>query len=220
MGVDDDAYTNGVAWRNLEAASAAARVLRRRPPPAWSAVAAGLHVPYDSVAAFHPTYEKAAPQTLGSVVPLLAYPLALPMPVRAKRADLAHAVTRLAREGGGAMMTVTLYPVVAAELGNRALVDSLLARTYRPWLRGPFLVLSETPTEEDATDFLTGAGGFLQQIMFGWTGLRLSSVGLEAGYPPLLPSSVRRLVLQGVYVHGLRRDITVEGGRLVMGPSR
>ena len=39
-------------------------------------------------------------------------------------------------------------------------------------MKGPFLMLSETPTN-DAVNFVTGAGGFLQQVIYGWTGLRL-----------------------------------------------
>jgi hypothetical protein len=37
---------------------------------------------------------------------------------------------------------------------------------------------------------LTG-GGFLQQVIFGYTGLRLGERGLEPGFPPLLPSTSR-----------------------------
>lgn len=218
VGVDDDAYTNAVALRALQAADAAARRLGRRPDPRWARVAARLYIPYDSAAAYHPTYRKAAPESLGSVVPLLAYPLAVEMPAQARRTDLRNAVTRLEREGAGAMMTVTLYPVVAAELGDRALLDALLPRTYRPWLRGRFDVLSETPKSVDSTDFLTGAGGFLQQVVFGWTGLRLGPTGLEPRFPPLLPSSVRRLELRGIRVRGAVRDVVVEGGRLRMTP--
>ncbi|MBX6362463.1 MAG: glycoside hydrolase family 65 protein [Gemmatimonadetes bacterium] len=214
VGVDDDAYTNAVALRALQAVDSAARRLGRRPDPRWARVASRLYIPYDSAGGYHPTYHKAAPATLGSVVPLLAYPLGLDMPVRARRTDLANAVMRMATEGAGSMMTVTLYPVVAAELGDRALLDALLRDTYRPWLRGPFDMLAETPRSVDATDFLTGAGGFLQQVVFGWTGLRLGSAGLEPRFRPVLPSSVRRLELRGIYIRGEMRDIVVEGGRL------
>ena len=48
-------------------------------------------------------------------------------------------------------------------------------------------MLSETPTN-DAVDFVTGAGGFLQQVIFGYTGLRLGERGLEPAFPPVLPS--------------------------------
>ena len=80
-------------------------------------------------------------------------------------------------------MGITLLSVGAAELGDRRLVDSLLPYSYRNHLKGPFLLPSETPTN-NAVGFLTGAGGFLQQVIFGYTGLRLGDRGLEPAFPP------------------------------------
>ena len=70
------------------------------------------------------------------------------------------------------MMGSTLLSVDAAELGDRALLDSLLPHSYQGHLRGPFLMLSETPSN-DAVNFVTGAGGFLQQVIYGYTGLQV-----------------------------------------------
>src|SRR5207245_444001 len=80
-------YTNAVARKNLEFAVLASRRLGRVPDPKWSRVAERLHVPYDSAGQYHPTYEGAPPETRGSVVPLPAYPLGLPMSERARRND-------------------------------------------------------------------------------------------------------------------------------------
>ena len=81
------------------------------------------------------------------------------------------------------MMGSTLLSVDAAELGDRAMVDSLLPLSYRGHLKGPFLMLSETPTN-DAVNFVTGAGGFLQQVIYGYTGLRFGTKGDRAGVRP------------------------------------
>jgi trehalose/maltose hydrolase-like predicted phosphorylase len=207
--IGNDAYTNAVARKNLEMAVAASRRLGRTPDPRWARVAERLYMPYDSAGEYHPTYEGAPPDTRGSVVPLLAYPLAVPMSERAKRNDLEHAVRRLLVQGPGAMMTATLYPVIAAELGHRALVDTLLPWSYQGYLRPPFHVLAETP-RNDAVNFVTGAGGFLQQVVFGYTGLRLGEKGLELAFRPVLPSRIRRLVLGNFTVRGRRYDIVVE----------
>jgi len=143
-------------------------------------------------------------------VPLLAYPLGLPRSQQATRNDLDAAIGRLLKEGSGAMMTTTLYPAIAAELGDRALVDTLLPLSYRTHLRPPFAVLAETPTN-DAVNFLTGAGGFLQQVIFGYTGLRFGETGLRAAFPPVLPSRITRLTLRNVASRGRRYDVVVEG---------
>jgi len=210
IGVGNDTYTNAAARKNLELAIAASRRLGRTPDPRWARVAAGLVMPYDSAGQYHPTYEGAPDSTRGSVVPLLAYPLALPMSDAAKRNDLDAAVARLKTEGGGAMMTVTLYAVVAGELGERALVDTLMPFSYREHLRPPFAVLAET-AHNQAVNFLTGAGAFLQQVVYGWAGLRLGDNGVKAAFRPAPPSSVRRLTLTNVPVRGRRFDVIVEG---------
>jgi trehalose/maltose hydrolase-like predicted phosphorylase len=219
IGVTDDAYTNAVARKNLEIAGAASRRLGKPADPRWSLLASRLHLPYDSASQFFRTYEGAPDSTLGWVTPLLSYPLAVPMSPRAKRAQLQQAFAHLLRDGPGAMMGSTILAVGAAELNDRAMVDSLLPFSYRTHLKGPFLILSETPTN-DAVNFVTGAGGFLQQVIYGWTGLRLGERGLEPAFPPVLPSSVKRLVLRNIEVRGKRYDIIVDEAGRRMVPSQ
>ncbi|HET8622023.1 MAG TPA: hypothetical protein VFM14_00520 [Gemmatimonadales bacterium] len=216
IGVTDDAYTNAVARKNLEIAAAASRRLGVRPDPRWMGVASKLHLPYDSASQFFRTYEGAPDSTLGWVTPLLAYPLGIPMSPRAKRAQLEQAFARLLEAGPGAMMGSTILAVGAAELNDRRMVDTLLPHSYAQHLKGPFLMLSETPTN-DAVNFVTGAGGFLQQVIFGWTGLRFGDDGIEPAFPPLLPSRVTRLVLCNISIKGKRHDVIVDSaGRRVV----
>ena len=73
-------------------------------------------------------------------------------------------------------------------------------------------MLSETPTN-NAVNFVTGAGGFLQQVIFGYTGLRFGTQGIEPAFDPVLPSSVSRLVLRGIWLKGRRYDVVVDGAR-------
>jgi trehalose/maltose hydrolase-like predicted phosphorylase len=220
VGVNDDAYTNAVARRNLEIAAIASKRLGKPPDAQWAEVASKLHLPYDSTSEFFRTYEGAPDSTLGDVTPLLAYPLGLPMSERAKRSQLEQAVKSLLSEGPGAMMGSTLLSVDAAELGDRALLDSLLPQSYRPWLQGPFLMLSETPDKKNAVDFVTGAGGFLQQVIYGYTGLRIGEKGLEPAYPPLLPSGIKKLTLRNVYSRGKRYDVVVDSTGRKMVPHQ
>ena len=209
IGIGNDTYTNAVARTNLEIAAAASQRLGRLPDPRWARVAERLVIPYDSIGDYHPTYEGAPPESRGAVVPLLTYPLELPMSDTAQRNDLADAVRLLLAHGGGAMMGTTLYPIIAAQLGDTALVDSLLPLTYRGHLRPPFDVLAETP-QNDAVNFLTGAGGFLQQVVFGYAGLRLREAGVRPVYRPVLPAPLTRLVLRNVSSRGRRFDVVVE----------
>ena len=88
-------------------------------------------------------------------------------------------------------------------------MDTLLPMTYRGHLRPPFDALAETP-ENDAVNFITGAGGFLQQIVYGYSGLRLDENGLRRAFPPLLPSRLARLTLRNFSVRGRRYDVEVQ----------
>ena len=116
------------------------------------------------------------------------------------------------------MMGSTILGVGAAELNDRTMMDTLLPYSYRSHMKGPFLMLSETP-RNDAVNFVTGAGGFLQQVIYGWTGYRWGDRGLEPEFPALLPSSVKRLVLRNVSVRGKRYDITVDQSGRRMTPT-
>jgi protein-glucosylgalactosylhydroxylysine glucosidase len=210
IGIGNDTYTNAVARKNLQLATLASSRVGRVPDTLWGRVAAGLYIPYDSAGQYHPTYEGAPEAKRGSVVPLLAFPLGLPMSDTAKRNDIESAIRLMIKEGGGAMMTETLYPVIAAELGERALVDTLLPLSYEGHVRPPFYALAETP-RNDAVNFLTGAGGFLQQVIYGYTGLRITDEGLRPVYRPVLPSAITRLMLKHVSVRGKIFDIVVQG---------
>jgi trehalose/maltose hydrolase-like predicted phosphorylase len=220
IGVSDDGYTNAVARRNLESAVAAARQLGETPNPLWSHVATRLHIAFDSTRGTYRTYEGAPDSTLGSVTALLSYPLGMPMSRAVKRTNLQHAVHRMLTERRGALMGGTLLSVVAAELGDRALVDTLLVPSYDGYLKGPFLLISETPAN-NAVSFLTGAGGFLQQVIYGYTGLRISENGMDPVFAPVLPSRVSRLVLRNVHARGRRYDVIVDGkGRRIVPAAR
>jgi hypothetical protein len=78
-------------------------------------------------------------------------------------------------------------------------------------------VLAETP-KNDAVNFLTGAGGFLQQVIYGYTGLRLGDDGVRRAFAPLLPSTISRLTLRGFRIRGRCNDIVVENDVLRMNP--
>ncbi len=61
---------------------------------------------------------------------------------------------------------------------------------------------------------VTGAGGFLQQAIFGWTGLRLRTNGFAEEFQPMLPRNAKKLILQNIGVGGKRYDIVVEKNNL------
>jgi hypothetical protein len=94
------------------------------------------------------------------------------------------------------MMGNEFFPILGAELGDRRMIDAFLPAIWQAYLRPPFNVLAETPKNQNV-NFITGAGAFLQQFLYGYSGRRLGEDGLMPAYPPLLPSAVKTLVISG-----------------------
>ncbi len=211
VGVNNDAYTNLVAIRNLQIAEKSAKLLGEQANPKWMEVAKGIYIPYDSTKHYYLTYEGAPPQSLGAVVPLLYYPLELKVPNEVKANDLRNALSFIKKNGSGVMMGITLYQNVAAEIQDRTLFDDFYRMSYNGYLRGPFNVFSET-TNSMHINFLTGAGGFMQQVVFGYTGLRITNKGLRTEFKPMLPPGVSEVVIHNLHFGGKLFDVTVKNG--------
>ena len=210
--IKNDTYTNAVAKKNLELAIRASSVLGIPENPEWKKVADKMFIPYNEAGSYHPPFENAPTKTLGSVVPLLTYPLEVPMSNEAKRNNISQSANRVEKEGSGAMMGTTLLTVIAAELGDRELFERLFPFSYTGYFRPPFNALAETP-RNDGTNFITGAGGFLQQLIFGFTGLRFNEDGLTKKFSPMLPSSVQKLRLKNFTVRNKKVNFEFEQQR-------
>ena len=71
-----------------------------------------------------------------------------------------------------------------------------------------------SPPTNNNINFLTGAGAFLQQFIFGYAGLRFSSdAGLSRRFEPMMPERISRLKLRNVWIRGKRIDIIVPGAK-------
>ncbi|MFZ0590722.1 MAG: hypothetical protein WAM39_09580 [Bryobacteraceae bacterium] len=187
IGVSNDAWTNAIARENLELAIAAARATHQTPNPTWQKISGTLYLPE-------------------SDSPLLWFPLALPFTPLETRHILDSALRYIRSGETGAMMGGEFYPILAAEVGNRQLVGQLLDPLSRPYLRPPFQVIAETPSNQN-TNFITGAGAFLQQFVFGYSGLRLTDRGLEQKFHPLLPPNINTLTLRNIAIRGKRQTL-------------
>lgn len=164
-GVDDNAFTNGAAKRALEAATEAAQVLGERSDEAWKRVADGLrfHRNADGSVAEYEGYAGAKIKQADAA--LLAYPLELLTDRQEIERTINHYASKLDMENGPAM-SHALMAVNYGRLGNRKRWRELLMAGLKPYLRGPFMNIAETPSNNE-TYFLTGAGAVLQALIFG-----------------------------------------------------
>ncbi|RYY15901.1 MAG: glycoside hydrolase family 65 protein, partial [Cytophagaceae bacterium] len=167
--VDNDAFTNAAARANLQAATAAARLLGRRANPDWARVARNipiLHLP-GGVTQEHATYHGEGIKQAD--VNLLAYPLrTITDPAQIKK-DLAYYETRVPTRDTPAM-TQAIFALLYARLGNATQAQHFFQDAYLPNLLPPFRVIAETKGGTNPY-FATGAGGVLQAVLMGFGGL-------------------------------------------------
>ncbi|MGE5401352.1 MAG: hypothetical protein ACM3S2_13200 [Ignavibacteriales bacterium] len=223
--VSNETYTNSIAKLNLEIAVNAGNLLKTNINPEWEKIAGKMFIPLDEKTQSHPIYENAPEGTKEdagfwtSVAPLLSYPLQMNMPQNVKRNDLLNAVKGLEQIGAGANMGINFLPIIAAELGNDSLFNYTLEKTYKGFLRPPFNVLAETHSNQ-SINFLTGAGAFLQQVIFGYTGLRLTDEGFIQKFKPMLPKNITSLTLKNFTLNNKLYNISVRNNKLEMTPAK
>lgn len=163
VSVDDNAFTNGAAQRNLRVAALAAAACGRPADPVWKTVADNMRfITMDNGVTAE--YDGYAGQMIKQAdVNLLAYPLDVITDPGQIRRDLDYYSERLDRKHGPAMARSVLA-VLYDRIGDRGEAMRQLDMSYRPHLRAPFGVFAETPSNNRCY-FLTGAGAFLQALI-------------------------------------------------------
>lgn len=199
-GVDDDAFTNASARLALEYADAAAQLCGKRADPAWLRIAGGLrlHTFGDGVTREHASYE--GEMIKQADVNLLGYPLGVVSRERQLR-DMEYYLDRIDPENGPAM-SHSVFAVQYARAGMADKAEEMFRRAYMPFLRPPFGVFAETAANSNVC-FLTGAGGMLQAVIYGFGGMDITDEGLKEG-PQLLPRGWTSLTIRTP--HGARAE--------------
>src|SRR5436305_4874151 len=128
------------------------------------------------------------------------------MPAAMAQNDLNYYVPRA--DPGGPSMTDSISEIDTSALGSPGCASYVYTlRSYEPFIRDVFDQFSETRTG-GAFTFMTGIGGFLQEFLYGYSGMRWNpgSVHLD----PSLSGHVSGIVLRGVSWRG--RVFTVATG--------
>ena len=76
-------------------------------------------------------------------------------------------------------------------------------------IKPPFNVRTETTTNNTGY-FVTSSGGFVQNLLFGFSGLRLEEKGLSAAYAPILPAEWKSMTLKDVTIRGEHYDMLID----------
>ena len=205
--VNDEAYTNAAARTTIQEAVAAGRVLGLSVPAAWSGIASRIVVPTDTTRQIHPEFAGYGGQLVKQAdVTLLQYPWAFPMPKRIAQNDIDFYVPRTDLDGPS--MSDAVNSIDSSALGTPGCASYVYTRrSLEPFITDVFDQFSETRTG-GAFTFMTGIGGFLQEFLYGYSGLRWdpSDVHLD----PSLTGQLPGIVLRGLTWRG--RQFTVSIG--------
>nr|XP_006131719.1 protein-glucosylgalactosylhydroxylysine glucosidase [Pelodiscus sinensis]XP_006131720.1 protein-glucosylgalactosylhydroxylysine glucosidase [Pelodiscus sinensis] len=204
--VDNSVYTNAVAQRSLRFAADLAHDFQIPVPEEWQEVAKKIKVPFDAARNYHPEYDGYSPgkPVKQADVVLLGYPVMYPMSTEVRKNDLETYEPVTARDGPA--MTWSMFAIGWMELKEIQRAQSQLNKCFNN-ITEPFKIWAENSDGSGAVNFLTGMGGFLQAILFGYTGFRITKGSLN--FDPICPANIRKLKITGVSYLGSKLNFTL-----------
>ena len=214
--IPNDTFTNVSAAKALEIAVAAARVLGEQPDRLWRRVARALYIPLAAGGQRHLPFDPAVRERSdedfgGGPIALLFLPsLDLTMSTDLRRNDYEYGVrpSSIARVAA-ASMSIAPRTIAADTIGSAAEAAAWFAGyATGGTLKPPFNVRTET-ARNNTGYFLTGSGGYLQSLLYGFSGLRIREAGLVEAYAPILPAPWISLTLRNLRFRGQRLDIRI-----------
>jgi trehalose/maltose hydrolase-like predicted phosphorylase len=204
--VNDEAYTNVAAATTLRIAVTAADTLGLHAPARWRRIAARLVLLFDTKLDIHPEYRGYYGQLVKQAdVTMLQYPWGRRMSARVAQHDLNYYVPR--SDPNGPSMSDAINQIDTAALGSPGCASYVYTeRSIQPFMRDVFDQFSETNTG-GAFTFMTGIGGFLQEFLYGYSGLRMHTHGISVD--PSLTGRFGGEVLHNLQWHGRTFTISV-----------
>ncbi|NWS72479.1 PGGHG glucosidase, partial [Crotophaga sulcirostris] len=204
--VDNSVYTNAVAQRSLNFAADVAWDFSIPVPEEWVDCAEKVKVPFDAERKYHPEYDGYSPgePVKQADVVLLGYPLMHPMSPEVRRNDLE--MYEPVTDQHGPAMTWSMFAVGWLELKEVERAQSQLNKCFSN-ITEPFKIWVENSDGSGAVNFLTGMGGFLQAVLFGYTGFRITKTSLR--FNPAFPHDVNKLKVTGVSYFGNKLQFTI-----------
>eukprot|EP00039_Didymoeca_costata_P001279 m.51219 g.51219 ORF g.51219 m.51219 type:complete len:846 (+) comp10717_c0_seq2:16-2553(+) len=215
--VNNSATTNAVAIQAIKAAMSFAPLVNKTVPTSYAQIAKGLVIreaPYpNGEGMYHPEYE-GYPKIKGAKVKqadtvMLSYPYGVNMDPTVLANDLTWYEPNT--DPNGPAMTFAIFAIGWFNTGNYTHAQARFQRGFSQNVRPPFYVWQET-LHGGCTPFLTGAGGFLQSLVFGTSGMRLNVGQLDFNPPPpsATGSNATKISLKGFNYLGFKinQDVT------------
>ncbi|KAM7351711.1 protein-glucosylgalactosylhydroxylysine glucosidase isoform 1-T1 [Cochliomyia hominivorax] len=202
--VDDNVYTNVVFKKALEFARFTHLTCE---PDAnissldWLNIANNMFILYDKELDYHPQHfgYKPPEEVKQADTILLSYPLQFPMEKSTQLNDL-RMYENITRQSGPAM-TWSMFSINYLDVGLTAKAGQYFEKAFKNYIRPEFKVWSETKIGyQGSANFLTGIGGFLQTIIYGYGGIRYQ-----------LQNNTAKMFIKRTYLMPHTHQLTLKG---------
>ncbi|XP_077998833.1 protein-glucosylgalactosylhydroxylysine glucosidase-like [Glandiceps talaboti] len=207
--VDNSVYTNVVARISLNLPLFAGKLVGQidKVSSQWIDIANKLYIPFDETNQYHPEFDGFTPETTvkQADVILLGYPLMYPMTPEVRHNDLSNYDN--VTDQWGPAMTWSMFTIGWLELAQYQKAHDVFQRCYAN-IQQPFKTWTEIADGSGAYNFITGMGGFLQTIVFGYGGIRIHPDLLELN--PVLPLTTNELSFTGIQYLGSSFNVVVK----------
>ncbi|HZO21145.1 MAG TPA: hypothetical protein VFB37_01490 [Steroidobacteraceae bacterium] len=214
-GISNDTFTNVLAARTLSIATTVAGLVGERPDRRWQEIARNLYIPlapqHQHHLAFDPAVVPQGNDFAGGPVSLLFLPsLDVEMSPELRRGDYEYGVRPSSPAlAGRVSMGIAPRSIAADTIGDETDAAAWFATNFSGGtLKPPFNVRTET-ADNNTGYFLTGSGGFIQSLVYGFSGLRIRESGLVEAYAAVLPAQWNSLTLRNLSFRGRHLDIRI-----------
>jgi trehalose/maltose hydrolase-like predicted phosphorylase len=183
---DDNAFTNlytgicigiGIAW---------CEKLKKAYPPAWKDITDNMFYNFDEKQQLVLEYTGYKGQSIKQAdTDLLTFPLEYPFPDSVKRNNMLYYFEKLPKDH--IMMSSSIFSIIACELGMADKAWEYFSDLFLHFHEDQFNIASESPVN-NCWPFITGLGGFLSNLVYGFGGIRVRPDGLL--FAPFLPEKL------------------------------
>ncbi|XP_038059781.1 protein-glucosylgalactosylhydroxylysine glucosidase-like isoform X2 [Patiria miniata] len=201
--VNNSVYTNSVAQVSLLLPAYAGKFINVTAPPAWTEIADKLLILYNTTHEYHPEYEG---YEIGTTVKqadsiLLGFPLNVKMDNVSRYNDLQ--TYQPVTDPNGPAMSWSMFSIGYGEVQQPDKQREMFLRNFKN-IQQPFRVWTETASGHGAVNFITGMGGFLQSVLFGYGGFRILPDHLLFNFD--LPKGTTKFEVRGLDYLGSEID--------------
>ncbi|MEY3601563.1 MAG: hypothetical protein RL169_807 [Armatimonadota bacterium] len=207
MGVEENAYTNALAKRVLRGATQFSHAAGKQINPRWDVLASEIKIPMTPDGIIAKCKDDDGKKTKQADGELALWPGNATTDLDLLGKSFDYHKTRPIKNGPA--MTDAIHALIAARLGRQQEAEENFKAAYQPFVRGPFMLFSEKRSL-DRCVFVTGLGGLLQAVIYGYAGLDLSTKTPTATQKPVLPKSWKSITLKGVQHRGQSYDVRID----------